>query len=84
VPKASLTGLDGWIPIAEKNLPYELTASFLLMADKPGVPKPIKLQEQHQAARAARPRRKRCKRLRRRPKLHRLLRRGHPPALTLR
>ncbi len=42
-PKASLTGLDGWIPIAEKNLPYELTASFLLMADKPGVPKPIKL-----------------------------------------
>ena len=47
VPKPSLTGLDGWIPIAEKNLPYELTASFLLMADKPGVPRPIKLQEQH-------------------------------------
>jgi hypothetical protein len=49
VPKASLTGLDGWIPIAEKNLPYELTASFLLMADKPGIPRPIKLQEQHRA-----------------------------------
>ncbi len=49
VPKASLTGLDGWIPIAEKNLPYELTASFLLMADRPGYPKPIKLQEQHKA-----------------------------------
>jgi hypothetical protein len=47
VPKASLTGLDGWLPISEKMLPYELTASFLLMADKPGVPKPIKLQEQH-------------------------------------
>lgn len=47
VPKPSLTGLDGWIPIAEKNLPYELTASFLLMADAPGVPRPIKLQEQH-------------------------------------
>lgn len=47
VPKASLTGLDGWIPISEKMLPYELTASFLLMADTPGVPKPIKLQEQH-------------------------------------
>ena len=46
VPKASLTGLDGWIPIAEKNLPYELTASFLLMADLPGVPRPIKLPEQ--------------------------------------
>lgn len=46
VPKATLTGLDGWIPIAEKNLPYELTASFLVMADQPGVPKPIKLPEQ--------------------------------------
>ena len=46
VAKQSLTGLDGWIPIAEKNLPYELTASFLCMADRPGVPKPIKLPEQ--------------------------------------
>ncbi|HEX5370038.1 MAG TPA: AAA family ATPase [Dehalococcoidia bacterium] len=45
VPKASLVGLDGWIPIAEKNLPFEATASFLCMADKPGVPKPIKLPE---------------------------------------
>jgi hypothetical protein len=47
IEKRSLTGLDGWIPISEKMLPYELTASFLLMADAPGVPKPIKLQEQH-------------------------------------
>jgi hypothetical protein len=47
VPKASLVGLDGWIPVSEKGIPYELTASFLLTADKPGVPKPIKLQEQH-------------------------------------
>lgn len=47
VPKQSPTGLAGWIPICEKNLPYELTASFLLTADAPGVPKPIKLQEQH-------------------------------------
>ena len=45
--KQSLTGLHGWIPICEKNLPYELTASFLLMPDKPGVPLPIKLQQQH-------------------------------------
>lgn len=43
VPKASTTGLDGWIPIAEKNLPYELTLSLLLTADRPGVPRPIKL-----------------------------------------
>lgn len=49
VAKQSLTGLDGWIPVCEKNLPFELTASFLLMADKPGIPRPIKLQEQHRA-----------------------------------
>ena len=47
--KQSLSGLHGWIPICEKNLPYELTASFLLMADRPGVPQPIKLQQQHRA-----------------------------------
>lgn len=44
--KQSLTGLDGWLPITEKNLPYELTMSSLLMADAPGVPRPIKLPEQ--------------------------------------
>jgi hypothetical protein len=43
IPKPSLTGLDGWVPITEKNLPYELTLSLLLTADHPGVPKPIKL-----------------------------------------
>lgn len=48
-PKIALTGLDGWIPVCEKNLPYELTASFLLTCDKPGVPKPIKLQAQHRS-----------------------------------
>lgn len=37
----------GWVPICEKNLPYELTVSMLLTPDAPGVPKPIKLQEQH-------------------------------------
>jgi hypothetical protein len=47
VPKKGVTALDGWFPVSEKNLPYELTASFLLMADQPGVPRPIKLQEQH-------------------------------------
>ena len=45
--KQTLTGLDGWVPICEKTLPYELTASFLLMPSRPGVPIPIKLQEQH-------------------------------------
>jgi len=47
VPKKSLTSIDGWIPICEKSLPFELTASALLMPDHPGVPKWIKLQEQH-------------------------------------
>lgn len=47
VKKQSLTGHDGWIPICEKNLPFEATCSFLLLASKPGVPIPIKLQEQH-------------------------------------
>jgi len=46
-PKTSTIGLDGIMPISEKNLPYELTVSLLMTADAPGVPKPIKLQEQH-------------------------------------
>lgn len=49
VPKQSLIGLDGWIPITEKTVPFELTVSVLLTPDKPGVPHPIKLQEQHRA-----------------------------------
>ena len=49
VPKKSLVGLDGWIPVTEKNLPFELTVSFLFTADAPGIPKPIKLQQQHRA-----------------------------------
>lgn len=46
-PKESLVGADGWIPVSERTLPYEMTMSFLLTADAPGVPKPIKLQSQH-------------------------------------
>lgn len=46
-PKQTLTGLDGWVPICEPRLPYELTLSSLLLPDMPGVPRPIKLQEQH-------------------------------------
>ena len=47
--KQSLTGLDGWIPVCEKSLPFELTASILMTADRPGKPQPIKLQDQHKA-----------------------------------
>jgi hypothetical protein len=46
--KQSIHGHGGWIPVCEKNLPYELTLFFLVLPDKPGVPVPIKaLQEQH-------------------------------------
>jgi hypothetical protein len=37
----------GWQPICSKEMPYELTISFLLTSDNPGIGKPIKLQEQH-------------------------------------
>jgi hypothetical protein len=46
VPKTTLSGFSEWIPVAEKNILYELTASFLLTPDAPGHPKPIKLQQQ--------------------------------------
>ncbi len=45
-PKKIASGFSDWIPICEKNLLYELTASFLLTPDAPGIPKPIKLQQQ--------------------------------------
>jgi len=46
VPKTIASGFSDWIPICEKNMLYELTASFLLTPDAPGIPKPIKLQQQ--------------------------------------
>lgn len=49
VPKVSRTGKDGWIPICEKNLPFELTCSFLLLAGNQGVPHAIKIEGQHRA-----------------------------------
>lgn len=47
VPKKSLTGVDGWMPTTEKSLPYELTCSVLFLPSAPGVPKWIKVQQQH-------------------------------------
>jgi hypothetical protein len=38
---------ERWQAICEKRFPYELTASFLLLPSAPGVPVPLKLQEQH-------------------------------------
>lgn len=37
----------GWQPVCSKEMPYELTVSFMLASDKPGIGVPIKLQEQH-------------------------------------
>lgn len=45
VPMVVATGADGWVPICEKRLPYELTMSLLVTPSEPGVPKPIKLPE---------------------------------------
>lgn len=42
VPKKSLTGLDGWVPICERRLPFDMTCSFLFLPDKPGIPRPLK------------------------------------------
>lgn len=47
VPKETLSGYKGWIPICDKRFLFELTVSFILLPNKPGVPIPIKLQEQH-------------------------------------
>ena len=38
VPKTVMSGFSDWIPICEKNMLYELTASFLVTPDAPGVP----------------------------------------------
>lgn len=46
VEKSGPGGFKGWLPICEKNLPYELTASFLFMAESPGEPIPMKLPAQ--------------------------------------
>jgi hypothetical protein len=45
--KVGLTGRGGWFPICEKNMPFELTAYFLMLASSPGIAYPIKLEEQH-------------------------------------
>jgi len=41
---------ERWVPICEKRFMYEMTASFLMLDEKPGIPVPLKLQEQHRAA----------------------------------
>lgn len=41
---------ERWVPIVERRFPYELTTSFVLTPGAPGIPIPIKLQDQHRTA----------------------------------
>jgi hypothetical protein len=47
VPKKTLAGHVGWIPVCGKEYPYELTMSLVVTPDAPGVPKPIKIMDKH-------------------------------------
>lgn len=42
--------LERWAPLCEKRFMYEITLSLLMLPDQPGIPHPIKLQEQHLGA----------------------------------
>jgi hypothetical protein len=42
--------VERWVPICEKRFMYEMTISFVLTPEAPGVPVPIKLQAQHRSA----------------------------------
>lgn len=42
--------VERWVPICEKRFMYEMTLSFVLTPENPGVPIPIKLQQQHRSA----------------------------------
>jgi hypothetical protein len=46
-PSGDLPLLERWVPICEKGFPFEITTSFLLTPDEPGVPKPRKLTKAH-------------------------------------
>lgn len=47
IPPEQKAPKDRWVPICEKRFMFEMTASFVLTSDAPGVPLPVKLQEQH-------------------------------------
>jgi hypothetical protein len=45
--KQGLMGRNGWFPICEKNMPFEMTTYLLMTAENPGLPIPITLREPH-------------------------------------
>jgi hypothetical protein len=50
IPAADRPINERWQPICEKRFPYELTVNLLLLPSNPGIPIPLKLQEQHRPA----------------------------------
>lgn len=42
--------LERWEPVCAKDFMFEVTTSMLLLPNSPGVPMPVKIQEQHRAA----------------------------------
>jgi hypothetical protein len=46
-PMESPIGLNGWMPLCADEFPFEATNSFMMFMERPGIPVPIKLQEQH-------------------------------------
>jgi len=49
IAAADLPPAERWSPVCEKAFPFELTLSFVLSPTAPGVPVPVKLQDQHRA-----------------------------------
>jgi AAA domain len=45
--KHGLMCYQGWCPVTDARLPFEMTVFLMFMAERPGVPIPIKLEEQH-------------------------------------
>ncbi|TVR58951.1 MAG: hypothetical protein EA420_16405 [Candidatus Competibacteraceae bacterium] len=50
IPAADRPLLERWTPVCDKGFMYEVALSLLLLPDKPGVPRPVKIQEQHKVA----------------------------------
>lgn len=49
IAATDLPPAERWVPVCDKSFPFELTLSFVLAPDAPGVPIPVKLQEQHRS-----------------------------------
>lgn len=50
VQAADLPPAERWTPICEKRFMYEMTVSLIVTPQNPGIPVPIKIQEQHRKA----------------------------------